>query len=35
MPAFQVDKYIVWGATAMMMSELKEVIKNAISNDLK
>lgn len=30
-PAFQVDKYIVWGATAMMMSELKEVIKNALS----
>jgi hypothetical protein len=30
-PAFQVDKYVVWGATAMMMSELKEVIKSAIS----
>ncbi|WP_396210226.1 NUDIX hydrolase [Flavobacterium sp.] len=30
-PAFQVDKYVVWGATAMMMSELKEVIKNAMS----
>jgi hypothetical protein len=30
-PAFQVDKYIVWGATAMMMSELKEVIMNALS----
>ena len=30
-PAFQIDKYVVWGATAMMMSELKEVIKNAIS----
>jgi 8-oxo-dGTP pyrophosphatase MutT (NUDIX family) len=30
-PAFQVDKYIVWGATAMMMSELKEVIKKAIA----
>ena len=27
MPAFMVDKYIVWGATAMMMSELKETIK--------
>lgn len=26
-PAFMVDKYIVWGATAMMMSELKETIK--------
>jgi hypothetical protein len=30
-PAFQVDKNIVWGATAMMMSELKEVIMNALS----
>ena len=29
-PAFMVDKYVVWGATAMMMSELKENIKNAI-----
>ena len=25
-PAFLVEKYIVWGATAMMMSELKETI---------
>jgi 8-oxo-dGTP pyrophosphatase MutT (NUDIX family) len=29
-PAFMVDKYLVWGATAMMMSELKETIKNAL-----
>ncbi len=29
-PAFKVDKYIVWGATAMMMSELKMVIQNSI-----
>ena len=29
-PAFQVEKYVVWGATAMMLSELKELIKNAI-----
>ena len=29
-PAFMVDKYIVWGATAMMMSELKETIKSAL-----
>ena len=29
-PAFMVDKYVVWGATAMMMSELKETIKSAI-----
>jgi 8-oxo-dGTP pyrophosphatase MutT (NUDIX family) len=30
-PVFRVDKYIVWGATAMMMSELKEVIKNVLN----
>lgn len=30
-PAFVVDKYIVWGATAMMMSELKEVIHNVLT----
>ncbi|WP_339889262.1 CoA pyrophosphatase [uncultured Flavobacterium sp.] len=29
-PAFMVEKYIVWGATAMMMSELKENIKSAL-----
>jgi 8-oxo-dGTP pyrophosphatase MutT (NUDIX family) len=29
-PAFMVGKYVVWGATAMMMSELKEVIKNVV-----
>ncbi len=29
-PAFQVEKYVVWGATAMMLSELKELFKNAI-----
>lgn len=32
-PAFMVEKYIVWGATAMMMSELKEAVKNAMSNE--
>jgi hypothetical protein len=26
-PAFQIDGKIVWGATAMMLSELKEVLK--------
>ena len=31
-PAFMVDKYVVWGATAMMMSELKETIKCALNN---
>lgn len=30
-PAFMVEKYIVWGATAMMMSELKETIKSALN----
>jgi 8-oxo-dGTP pyrophosphatase MutT (NUDIX family) len=29
-PAFVVDKYVVWGATAMMMNELKETIKSAL-----
>lgn len=31
-PAFIVDKYVVWGATAMMMSELKENIKCVLTN---
>ncbi len=31
-PAFMVDKYIVWGATAMMMSELKETIKVVLNS---
>jgi len=29
-PAFKFGEYIVWGATAMMMSELKEVIKKVL-----
>ena len=29
-PAFMVDKYVVWGATAMMLSELKETIKSVL-----
>lgn len=29
-PAFKFEDYIVWGATAMIMSELKETIKNAL-----
>lgn len=29
-PAFQIEDHIVWGATAMMMSELKETVKNVI-----
>lgn len=29
-PAFKVEEHIVWGATAMMLSELKETIKNVL-----
>lgn len=30
MPAFKIEEHIVWGATAMMLSELKEVLKKAL-----
>lgn len=29
-PAFQINEHLVWGATAMMMSELKEIFKKII-----
>lgn len=29
-PAFQIGEHLVWGATAMMMSELKEIIKKVL-----
>lgn len=29
-PAFSINNYIVWGATAMMMNELKEVLKKVL-----
>lgn len=29
-PAFQVENFLIWGATAMMLSELKELFKNAM-----
>lgn len=29
-PAFQVENFLIWGATAMMLSELKELFKNAL-----
>ncbi len=29
-PSFKVGEYIVWGATAMMLSELKEVLKRVL-----
>jgi 8-oxo-dGTP pyrophosphatase MutT (NUDIX family) len=28
-PTFKINEHFVWGATAMMMSELKEVLKNS------
>ncbi|MDI1255091.1 MAG: CoA pyrophosphatase [Flavobacterium sp.] len=31
-PAFNIDGQIVWGATAMMMSELKDVLKKVIGD---
>ncbi|WP_371414619.1 hypothetical protein [Flavobacterium sp. 140616W15] len=29
-PAFKIENQIVWGATAMILSELKEVLKENI-----
>jgi hypothetical protein len=29
-PAFNISEHIVWGATAMILSELKEVIKKVL-----
>ncbi len=29
-PAFQMDEHLIWGATAMMLSELKEIIKKVL-----
>ena len=29
-PAFEIDGHVVWGATAMMLSELKEVLKTVL-----
>jgi 8-oxo-dGTP pyrophosphatase MutT (NUDIX family) len=31
-PTFKINEHYVWGATAMMMSELKEVLKNSFKN---
>jgi 8-oxo-dGTP pyrophosphatase MutT (NUDIX family) len=31
-PAFYLNDYVVWGATAMMLSEVKDIILEAISN---
>jgi len=29
-PAFKIGEHFVWGATAMMLSELKEVLKKLL-----
>ncbi|RTZ02085.1 CoA pyrophosphatase [Flavobacterium sp. GSP6] len=29
-PAFKIEEYIIWGATAMMLSELKDVLKEVL-----
>ncbi|QHI39081.1 putative Nudix hydrolase NudL [Kordia antarctica] len=31
-PAFYLNEHVVWGATAMMLSEVKDIISTAISN---
>lgn len=31
-PAFKIEEHIVWGATAMMLSELKDVLKNVLNS---
>ena len=31
-PTFYIKEHYVWGATAMMMSELKEVLKSSFKN---
>ena len=34
LPAFKIENHIVWGATAMMLSELKEVLKVTLNAKL-
>ncbi|MBG6109503.1 8-oxo-dGTP pyrophosphatase MutT (NUDIX family) [Flavobacterium sp. CG_23.5] len=31
-PAFKIEEHIVWGATAMMLSELKDVVKGVLES---
>ena len=31
-PAFKIEEHIVWGATAMMLSELKDVLKGVLNS---
>jgi hypothetical protein len=30
-PCFQIDEHLIWGATAMILSELREVIGHRLS----
>ena len=32
-PAFEIEGHVVWGATAMMLSELKDVLKEVLDSD--
>jgi 8-oxo-dGTP pyrophosphatase MutT (NUDIX family) len=32
-PAFEIDGHVVWGATAMMLSELKDVLKSVLESE--
>ncbi|MEO7976620.1 CoA pyrophosphatase [Flavobacterium sp.] len=34
-PAFKIEKHLVWGATAMILSELREVLKSAFNIQLQ
>ena len=34
-PAFDIDGHVVWGATAMMLSELKDVLKSVLEVEKK
>jgi hypothetical protein len=33
-PAFEIEKHIVWGATAMILSELKVVLKTVLEQEV-
>jgi 8-oxo-dGTP pyrophosphatase MutT (NUDIX family) len=32
-PAFEIEGHVVWGATAMMLSELKDVLKSVLDSE--
>ena len=33
-PAFNIQNHVVWGATAMILSELRDVLKTAFENEI-